>query len=93
VDALRRRARHARRPQEMTPTTAVAAEDEALREVVGDRVGEALRHLAPELRQVLEATVLDGLTAREAAVLLGIPEGTVKTRIRRARVAMRSALS
>ena len=34
--------------------------------------------------QVLRATVLDGLTVRETAALLGLPEGTVKTRARRA---------
>jgi RNA polymerase sigma-70 factor (ECF subfamily) len=30
---------------------------------------------------------------REASVLLGIPEGTVKTRARRARLAMREAMT
>ena len=43
----------------------------------------ALNRLAPELQAVLQATVLDGLSTREAAVLLGIPAGTVKTRARR----------
>ncbi|WP_169800332.1 sigma factor-like helix-turn-helix DNA-binding protein, partial [Streptomyces torulosus] len=47
----------------------------------------------PELRQVLQAMVLDGLSVRETAVLLGLPEGTVKTRARRARLAMRKALA
>lgn len=53
----------------------------------------ALAGLSPELRQVLQATVLDGLTMREAATLLGIPEGTVKTRARRARIHLREALA
>jgi RNA polymerase sigma-70 factor (ECF subfamily) len=70
-----------------------AAEDEALAGVVGDDVGDALARLAPELRQVLQAMVVDGLTVRETATLLGVPEGTVKTRARRARIAMRAALS
>jgi RNA polymerase sigma-70 factor (ECF subfamily) len=72
---------------------APAAEDEALSEVVGDEVGVALARLAPELRQVLQAMVVDGLTVRETATLLGVPEGTVKTRARRARLALREALS
>jgi RNA polymerase sigma-70 factor (ECF subfamily) len=37
--------------------------------------------------------VLDGLTARETSLLLGVAEGTVKTRARRARAALREALS
>ena len=45
----------------------------------GDLAG-ALRSLSPELRAVVQATVLDGLTTREAGRYLGIPAGTVKTR-------------
>lgn len=91
VDAFRRRAREATplAPEPIAP----AAEDEALSEVVGDEVGVALSRLAPELRQVLHAMVVDGLTVRETAALLGVPAGTVKTRARRARIALRAALS
>ncbi len=91
VDAFRRRAHHAQPlpHAEVAPT----AEEEALAATVGDDVGDALRSLAPELQQVLQAMVLDGLTVRETAVVLGLPEGTVKTRARRARIAMREALS
>jgi RNA polymerase sigma-70 factor (ECF subfamily) len=53
----------------------------------------AMDGLSPELRAVLRATVLDGLTSREAAVLLGIPQGTVKSRMRRARRELREALA
>jgi RNA polymerase sigma-70 factor (ECF subfamily) len=42
---------------------------------------------------VVRATVLDGLTTREAGRLLGVPTGTVKTRMARARVQMREALT
>jgi RNA polymerase sigma-70 factor (ECF subfamily) len=58
----------------------------------GDLAG-ALRSLSPELRAVVQATVLDGLTTREAGQLLGIPAGTVKTRMMRARVELRGALA
>jgi RNA polymerase sigma-70 factor (ECF subfamily) len=58
----------------------------------GDLAG-AIEGLSPELRDVLRATVLDGLTTREAAVLLGIPAGTVKTRMMRARQELREALT
>ena len=92
VDAFRRRARESAPPLTAEPMSP-AAEDEALSDVVGDEVGVALARLAPELRQVLQAMVVDGLTVRETATLLGLPEGTVKTRARRARLAMREALS
>ncbi|MFG2553940.1 RNA polymerase sigma factor [Streptomyces sp. NPDC048581] len=94
VDAFRRRAHHAEPPAAAAlPDAAPAAEDEVLAATVGGDVGDALRRLAPELRQVLQAMVLDGLSVRETAVLLGLPEGTVKTRARRARHAMRKALA
>lgn len=94
VDAFRRRAHHAQTPTvALHDVVAPAAEEEALAGTVGDDVGSALRRLSPELRQVLQAMVLDGLSVRETAVLLGVPEGTVKTRARRARIAMREALS
>jgi RNA polymerase sigma-70 factor (ECF subfamily) len=94
VDALRRRSRDARAPHAALPMPpAPPAEDEVLGTVLGDEIGAALNRLAPELRQVLQAMVLDGLTVRETAVLLGVPEGTVKTRARRARIALREALS
>ncbi|MFD7704132.1 RNA polymerase sigma factor [Streptomyces caelestis] len=94
VDAFRRRAHHAEPPPAAASRPlAPAAEEEALAASVGGDVGDALRRLAPELRQVLQAMVLDGLTVRETAVLLGVPEGTVKTRARRARIAMRKALA
>jgi RNA polymerase sigma-70 factor (ECF subfamily) len=94
VDALRRRARDAKAAVTALPAPDVpAAEDEVVDAVLGDAMGAALRRLSPDLRQVLQAMVLDGLTVRETAVLLGVPEGTVKTRARRARIALREALS
>ena len=69
-----------------------SAEDELLVAVEHGDVGTALRRLSPELRAVLQATVLDGLTTREAARLLGIPAGTVKSRARAARAQLREQL-
>jgi RNA polymerase sigma-70 factor (ECF subfamily) len=94
VDAFRKRARHAAPPPGAgQPSAAPAADEVALAGVVGGDLGGALDRLAPELRQVLQAMVLDGLSVRETAALLGLPEGTVKTRARRARIVMREALS
>jgi RNA polymerase sigma factor (sigma-70 family) len=94
VDAFRSRARRDRMPAVRTfESTAPAAEDEALAGEIDAELERALLALPAELRQVLRAMVLDGLTARETSLLLGMPEGTVKTRARRARIALREALS
>ena len=42
---------------------------------------------------MLAATALDGLTNAEAATLLGIPAGTVKSRLSRARTILQEVLS
>jgi RNA polymerase sigma factor (sigma-70 family) len=69
-----------------------SAEDELLVAVEHGDLGTALRTLSPELRAVLQATVVDGLTTREAAGLLGLPQGTVKSRLRAAKAQMREQL-
>jgi len=58
----------------------------------GDLAG-ALNRLSPELRAVVQATILDDLTTKEAARLLGIPAGTVKTRMMRAKAQLREELA
>lgn len=73
--------------------TELSAEERVLLGVEYGNAGAALAHLSPELRAVVQATVLDGLTTREAARLLGIPAGTVKTRMMRARAHMREELT
>jgi RNA polymerase sigma-70 factor, ECF subfamily len=74
-------------------TASLSAEEQVLVGVEHGDLAGALRRLSPELRAVVEATVLDGLTTREAGRLLGIPAGTVKTRMMRARVELRGALT
>ncbi|QBX56828.1 RNA polymerase sigma factor [Nocardioides seonyuensis] len=69
-----------------------SAEEEVLARVEHSDVGLAFARLSPELQAVVQATVLDGLTTREAAALLGIPSGTVKSRMSRARSELREAM-
>ena len=69
-----------------------SAEDQVLIAVQHGDVGGALGSLSPELRAVVQATVLDGLTCEEAARMLDIPTGTVKTRMMRAKRELREAL-
>ena len=94
VDAFRRRARRAKVPAvPLAETVAPAAEEEVMAGRVGQELEQALLVLPPELRQVLRAMVLDGLSVRETSLLLSVPEGTVKSRARRARIQLREALS
>ncbi|SBT92672.1 RNA polymerase sigma-70 factor, ECF subfamily [Streptomyces sp. DI166] len=73
--------------------SAPSAEERVLAGLEYGDVGTALDRISPELREVLRATVVDGLTTRETARLLGIPEGTVKSRAMRARAELRTALA
>lgn len=104
VDAFRRRAARGQLTAQLDQLThdlteqqpgpaAPSAEEQALAEVLDAGLATALERLSPELRAVLRATVLDGLSTREAALLLGVPEGTVKTRAMRARRQLREALA
>ena len=71
----------------------ISAEERVLLQLEHVDVGSALARISPELRVVLQLTVLDGLSTREAAVLLGIPRGTVKSRLQRARAMLREELA
>jgi len=91
IDALRRRpAREFAVGERPEPEPSV--EDQVLLGVEHGDLAGALDRLSPELRAVLQATILDGLTTREASRLLGIPAGTVKTRAMRARLKLREEL-
>ncbi len=77
----------------LLPPPAPSAEDEVLLGVEHGDLAAAVDGLSPELRAVVRAVVLDGLTSREAARLLGVPPGTVRTRMARARTELQEALA
>ncbi|MCZ0999285.1 RNA polymerase sigma factor [Streptomyces mirabilis] len=93
VDAFRRRAHHAEPPAAAALPTRRPPPRRRHSRRPSAGTSATRCGASPELRQVLQAMVLDGLSVRETAVLLGLPEGTVKTRARRARIAMREALA
>src|SRR3954452_24733193 len=72
---------------------APAAEDQVLLSVEYGDIGQALARLSPEMRAVIQAVVLDGLSAKEAAQLLHVPVSSVKTRLYRAKAHLRTALA
>jgi RNA polymerase sigma-70 factor (ECF subfamily) len=77
---------------ESTGTTP-AAEDQVLLSVEYGDLGAALARLSPEMRAVIQAVVLDGLSAKEAAQLLHVPVSSVKTRLYRAKAQLRATLA
>jgi len=91
IDSLRRHP--ARGPLRGAVDIEPSAEEAVLAGVeYGDLAG-ALNRLSPELRAVVQATILDDLTTKEAGRLLGIPAGTVKTRMMRAKAQLREELA
>jgi RNA polymerase sigma-70 factor, ECF subfamily len=93
IDAIRRRPPREFATHERVADDEPSAEEQVLLNVEHGDLGTALTRLSPELRAVVQATVLDGLTTKEAGVLLGIPAGTVKTRMMRARTHLREELA
>jgi RNA polymerase sigma factor (sigma-70 family) len=96
--AIRRLVSRLRRRPDVLPVpraaaTVPAAEDQVLLAVEYGDLGQALARLSPEMRAVIQATVLDGLTAAEAARLLRMPIGSVKTRLARAKAHLRADLA
>ena len=59
--------------------------EQAARKELEKMVQEALAHVSPELREAVILRDLQDMDYKEIAVVLGIPEGTVKSRISRGR--------
>jgi RNA polymerase sigma-70 factor (ECF subfamily) len=96
IDLLRRRTAEARKL--FSQPRVSEASDEAGPErhaEVGDlfrRASQAMAHLPQRQRSVLELTYLGQRSTREAAELLGIPRGTVKSRASAGIAVIRKAL-
>jgi RNA polymerase sigma-70 factor, ECF subfamily len=87
------RARRAR-PAEVAQTAlgAVPVEDGVDRALVAQLVAEAIETLSPEHRAAVVETYFRGRSVAEAAGVLGVPAGTVKSRTYYALRALRLAL-
>jgi RNA polymerase sigma-70 factor (ECF subfamily) len=70
---------------------APAPEDGMQREEVRAQVQEALKRLKEDDREILILKDVQGLAYEEIADILGLPMGTVKSRISRARLAFKEA--
>jgi RNA polymerase sigma-70 factor (ECF subfamily) len=78
---VRRQAREERH-HELDPQQRGRAVDEQDSQAVVELVRQAIARLPAEQRQAVEMAYLQGHTYRELAELLGIPEGTAKSRLR-----------
>jgi len=79
---LRRSARQDRHHR-MTPVEAPASPSQlAERAAAAQAVRQAVNALPAEQRAVVELAYFQGMTFREVALALGIPEGTAKSRLR-----------
>jgi RNA polymerase sigma-70 factor (ECF subfamily) len=91
LDLLRRHRRSAIAPPDagvLGPTTGDASGEVALR----DALERAFRRLSPDHRAVVVLTHVDELSTRETAEVLGIPAGTVKSRLHHALRGLRAAM-
>jgi RNA polymerase sigma-70 factor (ECF subfamily) len=75
----------------VTPEEGVAAVDPIAQQYT-DEMQRALDQLSPELRESLLLVVVGELTHQEAGDLLGVPLGTVLSRVSRARTQLREHL-
>ncbi|HET9256466.1 MAG TPA: sigma-70 family RNA polymerase sigma factor [Pseudonocardiaceae bacterium] len=100
VDAVRRESTIRRRMvaapeagEDWSPTPVPGADQAALARVAAGQVREALHRLPLEQREVLALAYFGGHTQREIAVLIGVPLGTVKSRMFTAVQRLRSLLA
>jgi RNA polymerase sigma-70 factor (ECF subfamily) len=94
IDHRRRRAARPREVNALDPDDGVEPAEPDRSEHVADGLlaAEAMRSLSDAHREVLEQTVLRDRTVNEAARELGLPVGTVKSRVYYATRALRAAL-
>jgi RNA polymerase sigma-70 factor (ECF subfamily) len=77
---------------EILPDRRPNPEEECRRAERAELLARSFRMLSPVLRRTFQLRDVDGLSIRETATLLGVPEGTVKARGARARAKLKQLL-
>jgi len=67
-------------------------EDESIESELSARLSHWHRQLSPALRRTFQLREIDGLSTREAAHVLSVPQGTVKAQLSRARAQLRGIM-
>jgi RNA polymerase sigma-70 factor (ECF subfamily) len=90
IDEARARTRRAQTfvPEEAGAAVGVAAHEDIERRVELHQVDRAMGDLPSEQREVIALVLIEGLAYREAAEILGIPIGTLTSRLTRGRQAL-----
>lgn len=68
-------------------------EDQAMAAAASERIHRLIESLPPDLRLPLALSSIEDLKSQEIAAIMGIPEGTVRRRLMRARQALKTKLS
>jgi RNA polymerase sigma-70 factor (ECF subfamily) len=93
VDQLRRVKRRGKMVElETAQGAAMSTEASQLDSLAAREVMQALQAIAPDRRSALVLVAVEGLTYAEAATVLGVPAGTVMSRIARGREELRKEL-
>lgn len=90
--ALKERRRRTRRPAGGGDALASVAARDTSDPELAERLGRALATLPDEQRVVLSLFAVEGLAHAEIAEVLGVPEGTVWSRLHHARKRLKEAL-
>ena len=75
------------------PDPSPGPEAQALYQEEQDQLRQAIARLPDEQRDALVLTQLEGMAYAEAALMLGVTEGTVKSRVNRARARLKEYLA
>lgn len=67
-------------------------EQEFINQLLGEQIREAINQLPPAFRITVLLINVDGLSYDETSVVLGIPRGTVRSRMKRGRTMLQKAL-
>lgn len=70
---------------ELLPDSKPSPEEACFASEAHDRLLQGVNQLSPKLRRTFQLRDIDGLTTKETARLLGVPAGTVKAQVARAR--------
>lgn len=89
---LRRRGRRTMRTQPLTHQDVAAGNRTSLTGELAEILARAMSQIEPELRQIFQLKEVDELTYAQIGEIVGIPEGTVGSRLNRARRELRDQL-